>query len=1208
MLLTVASIMQQFLRGLIIVCVLAGLGIGLSACSGSPGPSKGHDSGPPAPEAIPDPFVLNPKIVPDQSIVEYQAKEELSAQSVDTIYQTRILPLQEAAINLDMLTNPRIRGSQLTELIRLYNSAVLDLCKIEPKGMRCRGLLIDYEAMLKHGCDSRMRGCALISTFRETQSSVKVWKLVSALATDSPMETYNRVLLGLGIGKGQRDRYFPLKLLEISPAIEKMYDERDRSQLSRSDREAEDVHFTNVERVIKQRKALSHEETYRDYIRYIIRQPVSAVVTGKEKVKRTAIRVLGESGVIEEKWFQDAVTASFDDNENSYTQAYKEIDAVTDRVLNIYNLETKLSKNANYHLVNNLYLMVWDMDAVRDMWKGSKQDRENLKQVMKHYVQIQFLRLVARSHERMGKFYRDRNYSQNNMHNLAMDVSHEIRSQWISFYDRVGRIRDFAFLAFENDIDEIKVLKFDPENLNKTVQLYVSTPHMFMLAYRMVKDKFVVRTFFGSVDGNMFFNYIFTNGIASWFDYRPSAYYLMHINQATLLLGLHFALRTEAFSFFDVEPGEFFAFVSKQLMNGDIEAARDRLLYYTKPEHVYKSQYEDLMKVCAEEKRIEEWELTPEETFAKPRHRNYSVTVTPEDFRWSTLLYGFGKIFFDFSGYNQNAKVRALEQYFRYNSNTHQQHINMVRLSLQNKTNMIKNFRNIYSDFLTNDLKLGKDSEVVQRLMAPIEKEIDRAKHFQRRFYTKVKSIVDNLFKECATLLIRRELDTQNALYVTMAEYYKQLYRDYQEIKRLREQIKDPGEGTAEIEKYKAAIARLEAKQRVSHPDLADFDGLDHFDYEKEQFITYRLDTIIRYSDFLREGYKSETFSTGAINNGVRLIMPVAGFRELGRFTTNGFRLDFKKAKDADDFAKRSMRLHRGFTFGDDKFLVFWNKGHTWWAQFFLQDQMDMYLNLYKAGHFEAYSEDAPECMFETFREGCEKKIEITQMDPDLIARDTFRMYELMTASETDREVLDLLGMADRGQEATYIDPNFLTGEIKRKIYGSVAGYLYDPRNRDPQGFFDYHMMVVNMEDLGWNISYNLPWNTSYEGYAAPPYMPLLRARAFMFEFQDEQLLMMPPSSSVKVAMKAELIETINGEFDRIFEFYEYVKDLEAREKAEGIERVFDVATNEADIVDGPYVSPKMLSQSQDRYTGFHRDTRYMFAPELKEGGADGEE
>lgn len=1186
---------------------------GLTACSGEPSPSPIHNVGDPVVEPVPSPFTLNPKMVPDSTIAEFQKLElDLSIKSVDSIYEERILPIQKAGFNLAALTEPMNQGTQLIEIIRLYNGALQDLCEVEPKGQRCVTLLLDYESLVMHGCEANMKGCALIQTFRDTSSSIDVWDLVAGLETDDLDLKKQRIYVGLGIAKGQRHTRFERKLLALAPEIEAQFDRQRatlRGDMLRSQEEEEGFHYRQMERVIKFADTLGGSEEYKAYVRHIVGRPATKVVTKRSRLQGVVLKELGERGVIEEPWFQAALEEKFGKNPNSYTAAYEFVATKTDRALEIHNLEEKLVKDPAYYIVNNLFMRVWEVDSVRAMWNGSKQDKERLKKVIKDYTQVQFLKTVVRSHERMGSFYtasakKGRQYMQHDMHRRAFEIANDIQSYWKRYFDRISRVRDFAMFALDSNIEEIKELKIDVENINQTVKLYVSTPHMLMLAYRMVKDKFEVRSWFGSVSGKEFFNHIFMNGIASWFDYRPEGLYYKWLNQTSLTLGMHFALRSEAFKFFGVEPNEFFGFITEELMNADIEAARDRLTLFTIPARVYKTQYEELLDVCEEERRFSEWELTPEETFSKPRHRNYSVTTTPDDFRFATLLFSsFGQIFYNFSTYNQDVPSDSpLRAYFRYNSNTHRQAIEEIRLSLQSKIKMVANIGKIYERYLVDDLKLTEGGEQIAALTKPIQHQLKRAEHFRRRFFSKVMTEVRNLFKDCATLLIRRELDMQNALYQASFEFYKQMYRDYQEIKSLRGRIE--GGGPGDLLEARRQLEALVSKYQVSHPDLPKYAGSDYFDFDSEEFVTHSLDTIIRLGDFLRVGYQSDTFQTGPINNGVRLIMPVAGMKELQKFVDHSLRLKFTGVENEEEFATKAMRYMRGHDTKFDKYLVFWNRGHTWWAQFFLQDQINMYMNLYKVGKFEIYDDSATECQFENYRPSCESKVVQTEMDMELIVRDTFRTFELMTVSESDRRSLDLLGMIDRGQESNYSMAS-ASGDREIVVYGSVAGYLFHPKNRDPMGFFDYHHLVLSLENLGWNIGFQMPWTTSFEGYRPPKYMPLMRARAFVYEFQDEKLLMMPIAPKVREVLLDDIKSAVDLEFNRVFEFHEAVLALAEDNQAAGIEYSYPVQTTEGDSVDGPYISQIRLNQAHDRLSGFHRDTLYMFDRSRIEGDGD---
>ncbi len=1197
--------MLSAVRRQIIITLILVMSFGLSACTGKSIPSSVHKTGERTVEPAPSSFVLSPKIVPDATIERFQvlAEGNNSIQSAEEIYKQRIKPLQVASFNLNTLTLQMNRGAQLMEIIRLYNNALLDLCEIEPKGSRCMSLLLDYESLVRHGCEAYMKGCALIEIFRDTSSSIDVWARVAQLETNDLELKKQRIYTGIGIAKGQRSIRFERMLLALAPEIEKKFNRRrkiSRGNLLHFDEEEEEFHYRQMERLVRIPDMLGTTEDYRSYIRYLVEQSVARAATKRSRVQKVALKELGERGIIEEPWFQSVIEENLASNPSSYTAAYDNVNKNTKHALRVHGLKKKLEKDSVYYIINSLYMRVWDVDSVRSIWGGSKQDKDQLVRVIKDYVQVQFLSVVVRSHQRMGDFYdsstkKGRAYMQNDMHRRALDVANEIRSYWKDYYDRIARVRDFSMYALDENINLLKELKIDVENINQTVKLYVSTPHMLMLAYKMLKDKFETQNWFGSISGKKIFNHIFMKGTASWFDYRADGMYYQWLNQTSLTLGMHFALRMEAFKFFKVEPTEFFSLISKQLMDADLEAARDRLTLFTMPARVYKTQYEELLNVCAEERRFSEWELTPQQIFKKRRHRNYSVTTTPKDFRLATLLYSsFGQIFYDFSTHNQNVQSNSpLRLYFRYNSTTHQNAINLVRLSLQSKIKILKNIMEIYKRYLVDDLQLLEDERKIDRILSPITNQIARANHFKRRFFSKIMMEIRSLFKDCGTLLIRRELDIQNALYWVMYEFYKQMYRDYGQIKIIQGKV---AESDLSEEAGYAKIKNITTRYKVTHPDLPGYNGTDYFDWESGEFVVHMLDSLIRFSEFLAKGYKSDTFDTGPVNNGIRLIMPVAGMIKLQDYIDHPQRIKFQDARNEEEFAKKAMRYYRGFDLSNQsKFLVFWNKGHTWWGQFFIKEQLDMYLNVYKVGKLEIYDETAPECQFEEYDLSCESKVVTTEMEIDLIIRDTFRAYELLTVSDADRAALNLLGMSDRGQETNYTVIDRFSGEGETVMYGSVAKYLYHPKDRGLMGFFDYHNYVLNMENIGWNISFQLPWSTSFEGYQAPPYMPLMRARSFVYEFQDEKLLMMPIASKIRQILLDDVQSAVDNEFNRIFEFHDAILKLEADEDTTGIERSYPVDTTTGEYVTGPYLTPSRMQQTHDRLSGFHRDTFYMF-------------
>ncbi len=185
------------------------------------------------------------------------------------------------------------------EIIRLYNNALLDLCEIEPKGSRCMSLLLDYESLVRHGCEAYMKGCALIEIFRDTSSSIDVWARVAQLETNDLELKKQRIYTGIGIAKGQRSIRFERMLLALAPEIEKKFNRRrkiSRGNLLHFDEEEEEFHYRQMERLVRIPDMLGTTEDYRSYIRYLVEQSVARAATKRSRVQKVALKERNQSG------------------------------------------------------------------------------------------------------------------------------------------------------------------------------------------------------------------------------------------------------------------------------------------------------------------------------------------------------------------------------------------------------------------------------------------------------------------------------------------------------------------------------------------------------------------------------------------------------------------------------------------------------------------------------------------------------------------------------------------------------------------------------------------------------------------------------------------------------------------------------------------------------------------------------------------------
>ena len=209
----------------------------------------------------------------------------------------------------------------------------------------------------------------------------------------------------------------------------------------------------------------------------------------------------------------------------------------------------------------------------------------------------------------------------------------------------------------------------------------------------------------------------------------------------------------------------------------------------------------------------------------------------------------------------------------------------------------------------------------IDKQMKFVSEKLNKAQHFSRRFFGKLFNRFDTFIGPCMGEFYRTEFDLQWDIVDMEKGFYRQLYKDFFDLKRLKKELDAKDIYAVDDARVKSILRRYRVTGFENEGDSQEgFFGYDKFRLEDGIYNAHRIDSTIRIRDYLKIGLRTSEKVWLAANDGVNITTPPKGLKELGFYINpEPYELNVEKFESAEEFAKDAVSRTWEDDMGDEK-------------------------------------------------------------------------------------------------------------------------------------------------------------------------------------------------------------------------------------------------------------------------------------------------
>lgn len=1119
-----------------------------------------------------------------------------------------LLQWESRLFDESIIRDPRSRTESIQRIYYRYNNSVLAGVRNPVERSEYLPLLNRVVDRIMAGCDERLRGCRNIRFFLESGNAKElVLAMVSERAaaqcragqSGQAMQLIRTAYALTQANRGTDERRIDLALLDCSVG---------RLTATASDNSAAARRESNeivdwVSRILRRRDRFANIPGFTEiegrFVQDLDPWSFSAdrspdgVFAGHLQRLRSEYLLSNPQIIRSEDFVRHVHTENVNRNDfYLYDGILRKFQEINTPILRNLKIETIEGRDPVFVVIESVATKRWDPRLAAEIFAGlprglAAASEENVRRIVKAYVQMMFLRQLVETNTEMGNFYRTSGITSAETIQEAVLKTDTLAKDWDEMYERVGKLREFVGLAMQVPNERLKEFGLDSTELAQASRYLVAFPHMLLLAYELAERRFDIqlRTFFGSFRITYYdiLDYVFKGGTEPWFSFSPGRREgrESRLNTYQIFHAIDFAMRTETFKVFQVREEDFLKKLT-DLMSVMQES------YFTNAidnlQETNRNFSEELVKIqefCAEENRGLQARENGE-TY-RPRYRHSIDFYRIEDGLFSQTEWmraQFGASFRTrqtYSASNGGADWISLHQFSYENT----ERMDIMRLEVAQKHRYMKMLEVLYQNFRKDK---GDSEETIRQNLEYIGTGLRRLEHQRRRYFTLVDQLNRKVNLGCAPLALLRENELVNQMHRDEIEHLRKVYRDKQRILR--------NETTyAEV----IPAYRFSGYESIGYTGRDDFSG-DIYRYTK-------LDAhfrVVRYLDRLGAGLNVAMPTP-------RNLQLTSAFRDTASYVDVPFYDAQGNLLSEEDFVRFAMNV--GASRAGDRRSEFFKWENNLAGMDFAgrSGQWIPHLNalLYRFGEQEFYSAANPGCISPAVPEPGACPVERRKfLDAKTIVEEQAKLAQFLSVKEDEDSLYEIMNIGSK------IEYNFMwptLGGSGFMIFDLPAtGNLFNPKTGDLLGFFDFSYQLTIAPLMG--ISLELPWvdrsTEDRRGYD-PKRIPLRdQMRAY---FQSKQAMdYMPFQVDARTAesFDATMRDEFAGEVDRAKDLEGAIEEFrrederrtvvnEAGERVPFRRRIRRNLREPAGF--GPYITPRWTVDYERSVRQFHDETFNFF-------------